>query len=289
MAMSRDGRRLVYQEWDGQVDLYSLDTRAPGAQPQQLTFTTRRDWSPAVSPDGRRIVFASDRTGFNEIWVADSDGGNSLKLTAFSGPYVGNPAWSPDGRQVVFDAPAVDGNFDLYAVDAAGGAPRRLTTDAAEDRFPHFSPDGSWIYFSSRRSGAWEIWRMPATGGGAEQVTFKGGYYSQLAPDGTVYFTRIDQRGIWRAMRGGDPERVVPDLEPAEAWYPAPDSLWYVQHDAHGRIWLASHGYAPGPPGPRFAPIAIENHFSGLSLGPDGRLLFAGVVRSESDLWLMQH
>ncbi|MGE5624199.1 MAG: winged helix-turn-helix domain-containing protein [Bacillota bacterium] len=290
MAMSRDGRRLVYQEWNGQVDLFTLDTRTPGALPQQVTFTTRSDWSPAVSTDGRRIAFVSDRAGFNEIWVADFDGGNSLKLTAFGGPYIGNPAWSPDGRELVFDAPAVDGNFDIYAVDAAGGAPRRLTTDAAEDRFPHFSPDGSWIYFSSRRSGAWEIWRMPATGGDAEQVTFKGGYYSQLTRDGTVYFTRIDQPGIWRVMRGGDPELVVPDLEPADSnnWYPGPDRLWYAQQDAQGRTYLASHGYSPGPAGQRFAPIALLNYRSGLSLAPDGRLLFAGFVRSDSDLMLLQ-
>jgi len=291
MDMSRDGRRLVYQEWDGQVDLFTLDTAVPGALPQQVTFTTRSDWSPAVSVDGRRIAFVSDRTGSNEIWVADFDGGNGLKLTAFGGPYLGDPTWSPDGRELVFDAPAVDGNFDLYTVDAGGGAPRRLTTDTAEDRFPHFSPDGSWIYFSSRRSGAWEIWRMPAAGGGAEQVTFKGGYYSQLARDGRVYFTRIDRPGIWRAMPGGDPELVVPDLEPADAneWYPGPGRLWYVQHDARGRSYLASHGYSPGPPGQRFAPIALLNYRSGISLAPDGRLLFAGVVRSESDLWLLQH
>ena len=290
MAMSRDGQRLVYQEWDGQVDLFTLDTRMPGAQPQQVTFTTRSDWSPAASADGKRIAFVSDRTGSNEIWVADFDGGNSLKLTTLGGPYAGDPTWSPDGRVVVFDAPVVDGNFDIYAVDAAGGAPRRLTTDPAEDRFPHFSPDGSWIYFSSRRSGAWEIWRMPAAGGDAEQVTFKGGYYSQLARDGTVYFTRIDRPGIWRVMRGGDPELVVPDLEPVDSnnWYPGPDRLWYAQQDARGRTYLASHGYSPGPPGQRFAPIALLSYRSGLSLAPDGRVLFAGLIKSDSDLWLMQ-
>ena len=289
MDMSRDGRRLVYQEWGGQVDLFTLDTHAPGSLPQQVTFTTRSDWSPVVSLDGRRIAFVSDRTGSNEIWVADLDGGNSLKLTAFGGPYAGSPAWSPDGRQVVFDAPAMDGNFDIYAMDAAGGAPQRLTTDPAEDRSPHFSPDGSWIYFSSRRSGVWEIWRMPATGGSAEQVTFKGGYYSQVARDGSVYFTRIDQPGIWRVLRSGDPELVVPDLEPADSsdWYPGPDRLWYVQHDSRGQTYLASQGYSSGRPGQPFAPIQIYSYHSGISFTPDGHILFAGLVRNESDLWLL--
>src|SRR5579859_1573163 len=77
-VMSRDGQRMVYEDWNGQTDLFSLDVRAPGAQPQQVTYTTRWDWNPSVSPDGTRIAYASDRTGFSEIWVADRDGGNAL-------------------------------------------------------------------------------------------------------------------------------------------------------------------------------------------------------------------
>jgi Tol biopolymer transport system component/DNA-binding winged helix-turn-helix (wHTH) protein len=289
-VMSRDGQRLVYEEWNGQTDLFSIDTRNPGVAPQQLTFTTRWDWNPSVSLDGKGLAFVSDRTGFSEIWVSDLDGGNALKLTAFGGPYTSGPAWSPDGRYIVFDNPAADGNFDVYEVNADGGTPRRLTTAPAEDRFAHFSPDGKWIYFSSRRSGDWEIWRMLAAGGDAEQVTFKGGYYSKLGPDGAVYFSRINHPGIWRVVPGGDPELVVPDLEEEDCsnWQPGPDRIWYVQRNARGVTSLASHSYKPGGPGQLFAPMKLLSYRSGISLTQDGRLVFAGVVRDESDLMLLQ-
>ena len=286
-VMSRDGQQLVYEDWNGQTDLFSLDLRTPGAQPRQLTYTTRWDWNPTASPDGQRIAFVSDRTGFSEVWVADRNGGNALKLTAFGGPYTSGPAWSPDGREIVFDTPAAEGNFDIYVVNADGGAPRRLTNAPAEDRFAHFSPDGKWIYFSSRRSGDWEIWRMPAAGGDAAQVTFKGGYFSKLGPDGTVYFSRIEHPGIWRVVPGGDPELVVPDLQEEDCsnWQPGPDRIWYIQRDAK-LTYLASHSYTPGGTGQRIGPLKAS-YRSGLSVAPDGQLLFAGVVRDESDLMLL--
>lgn len=288
-VISADGQRLVYEEWNGQTDLFSYDTRRAGADPQQVTYTTRWDWNPSVSPDGRRIAFVSDRTGFSEIWVADRDGGNALKLTAFGGPYTSGPSWSPDGREIVFDSPAAGGNFDIYAVNADGGAPRRLTDSPAEDRFAHFSADGKWIYFSSRRGGDWEIWRMPAVGGAAEQMTFKGGYFSRPGTDGALYFSRIEQPGIWRLMPGAEPSLVVPDLQQEDCsnWALGLDRIWYIQRDARGNTSLASHGYMPGGDGQRVAALKVISYRSGLSLALDGQLLFAGMVRDESDLMML--
>ncbi|HSC47903.1 MAG TPA: winged helix-turn-helix domain-containing protein [Gammaproteobacteria bacterium] len=288
--LSRDGQKMVYEEWNGQTDLFSLDTHAAGAAPQQVTFATRWDWNPAVSPDGRRLAFASDRSGSSEIWVSDRDGGNDLKLTAFGGPYTSSPAWSPDGKAIAFDSPAVNGNFDIYVVSADGGAPRRFTTVPAEDRFPHYSADGKWIYFSSRRSSEWEIWRMPAQGGLAEQVTQSGAYYSQPGPDGALYFSRITHPGIWRlAAGGGEPVLVVPELQPEDCsnWRVAADRIWYIQREASGDTFLASHPYAAGGPGTRLIALPLT-YKSGLSVSPDGKVLFAKVVRDESDLMLME-
>jgi Tol biopolymer transport system component len=289
-VLSRDGRQLVYEEWTGQTNIFSVDGAAPGAAPRQITYTTRWNWNPSASPDGKRIAFTSDRSGASEIWVADRDGDNALKLTAFDGPYTSGPSWSPDGRHLLFDSPAVDGNFDLYEVDPDGGAPKRLTTAPAEDRFAHFSADGKWIYFSSRRSGAWEIWRMPAAGGDAQQVTFKGGYYSQPGPDGAVYFSRDWTPGVWRVKDGGEPELVVPDLEPEDCsnWVVGRDRIWYVQRVAHQPTYLASHGFAAGGPSQRLAALPLLTYKSGIGLTPDGQILLAEVVTDESDLMLLE-
>ena len=291
-TLSRDGKLLAYEEWTGYTNLFSFDPARPSAEAQQVTATTRMNWNPTASPDGKHMAFASDRSGSFEIWVSDRKGDDALKLTAFDGPYTSGPAWSPDSQHIVFDSPAVDGNFDIYEVDAQGGSVRRLTTAPAEDRFAHFSPDGKWIYFTSRRSGSWQIWRIPAAGGEAqaEQVTFEDAYYSQPGADGYVYFSRETAEGIWRQKPGGKPELVVPDLEPEDCsnWVLAKDRIWYVQRPARGPANLASHSYTPGGDGQKVTSLPMLSYKSGLGFTPDGRILIAEVVSDESDLMLLE-
>ena len=91
---------------------------------------------------------------------------------------VSDPVLSPDGRTVVYtvretDLAANRGRTDLWSLDLAtkGAQPRRLTTDPENDSSPQWTSDGSEIYFLSTRSGSSQVWRLPAAGGEAMQVT----------------------------------------------------------------------------------------------------------------------
>jgi len=87
------------------------------------------------------------------------------------------------------------GQSQLYALDAGGGEPRRLTQSGSIDTEPAYSPDGRSIYFVSDRGGSPQIYRMPAQGGNAERVTFTGNYNISPSPsaDGRwlAYVSRI--------------------------------------------------------------------------------------------------
>ena len=114
---------------------------------------------------------------------------------------VSDPALSPDGKTVVFtvretDMAANRGRQDLWSLDLAtkGAQPRRLTTDPENDNAPEWSRDGRYVYFMSSRSGSAQVWRLPATGGEAEQVTSLpldlGSF--RLAPDGARLAVSMD-------------------------------------------------------------------------------------------------
>lgn len=211
-SIARQGNRLayVYRKVDRNI------WRAPGPNstakdgaPVKLIASTRDDIAPQFSPDGKRIVFVSDRTGSREIWVAASDGQNPIQLTNFGGSNTGTPRWSPDGKWIAFDS-RPEGNSDIHVISADGGKPRRVTTETSEDVSPSWSRDGKWIYFGSRRSGNWQVWKTPVEGGQAAQVTKNGGYEAFESADGQYVYYAKREPGIWRIpVEGGEENRVL--------------------------------------------------------------------------------
>jgi Tol biopolymer transport system component len=71
----------------------------------------------------------------------------------------------------------------IYVVDSAAGVPRAITLGPIGSWMPSWSPDGAWIYFSRGLSGAGELWKIPAAGGDAIQVTHSGAFESHPSPD----------------------------------------------------------------------------------------------------------
>ncbi len=187
--------------------------------------------SAQFSPDGKRIVFASNRSGSWEIWVCDSDGSNARQLTFFEGPYANWPRWSPDGRQIAFTGTA-ETHYACYLVGAEGGRPRRLTAGASSDYLPSWSRDGKWIYFVSERTGAIQVWKMPAQGGQAVQVTKQGGHIALESPDGkTLYYAKsCDAPGLWKLpVEGGEETPVLEQFagEQCDKWGVTAEGIYF--------------------------------------------------------------
>jgi Tol biopolymer transport system component/DNA-binding winged helix-turn-helix (wHTH) protein len=285
-VLSRDGRRLVYEEWVGQANIFALDAHAVQPAPLPVTTSTRWDWNPQPAPDGARFAFVSDRSGPVELWVAEAGDSEPQRLTHFGGPYVGAPAWSTNGQRIAFESPATDGNFDIYEVAVEGGAPVRLTDDPAQDRFPHYAADGRSLLYASRRSGDWEIWRLDLATRASTRVTEGGGYFALSDATGAVYYSRVDANGIWRLdPAGGAPTLVLPQLEPIDCanWTLAGSSIWFVARDAERDANLAELDLATGAVR-TVAPLPRMLYKSGLAADAGGRVYYASVVSSESDL-----
>ena len=217
LALSGQGNRLAFAQMSVDLNIYSVGLTGPSAGrkaaglPVNTISSTRMEEAPQFSPDGRRVLFISNRTGDFNLWVCDADGKNPAQLTDIGGLDVSWPSWSPDGRFVAFDAFA-GGNEDIYIVPADGGVAHRMTTNPSGETTPTWSPDGSWVYFSSNRTGRDEVWKIPAAGGAQMQLTSGGGFNPVVAPDGlTVYYLRGGhEKGLWTASTmGGAETRVV--------------------------------------------------------------------------------
>lgn len=189
--MSPDGRRLAYSSTPpssgfGRFELPPDPTREVSLR--RVPASTAVNSNPNCSADGRSFAYGSNRSGLPEIWTSLADGSQPNRITSMDGPETGTPRWSPDGKRIAFDS-APNFNADIFIVNSDGGAPTRLTTEPSAEFNPSWSWDGKWIYFTSNRTGAHEMWKAPSAGGPAVQITRRGGFGGFESPDGKyVYY-----------------------------------------------------------------------------------------------------
>lgn len=155
-----------------------------------LPFSSNaRDTQPAVSPDGTKVVFVSDRDGQPDLYMINLGGRLTaplVRLTQGQGCSSSHPSWLPDGSGIVFESNCQGGNFEIYRaplrytldkrdelrvaqqITPGTQGTERLTSSAADDRYPRVSPDGSAVAFTAFRDGNPEIYLM--SGNGDRQV-----------------------------------------------------------------------------------------------------------------------
>jgi len=218
-TISRTNGRLSFAILNENRNLWRLPLAidgTPEAAPSLLLSSTRKDEGPVYSRDGRMLSFFSDRTGSYEIWACEADGSHPRSLTSFGGAFAGLTDWSVDGRTILFDTVTPNGSQDIWTVPAAGGKAEPLITGPALEAVPTFSRDDRSIYFSSSRSGRFQIWRADRQGGNLTQITKQGGVGAREAEDGYLYYsTQVNVPEIRRVpVNGGDEETILSNPRP---------------------------------------------------------------------------
>jgi Tol biopolymer transport system component len=295
VAIARTGNRLVYCRGVQNVNLWRLPLAVPATpagMPAKFLPSTRVEINPAYSPDGKRVVFHSTRSGKPGLWVGDASGANAADLFVPQRGHAGSPSWSPDGQTIVFDWNDT-GRYQIYAVRAAGGKPHRLTNDPASDTIPNWSADGKWIYFTSTRSGRPEIWKIPASGGAAVQVTRNGGTLPRESPDGrfVYYLKNGGSGGIWRTPvtgQGNDEIQIVPSIYRRHFALSARGIYFVSVAGEDGKHALSHVPFEGGKPKAILTLPRIP--VMGLAVSPDGgSLLYSQVEQISQELALVDN
>jgi Tol biopolymer transport system component len=170
------------------TDIWLIEL-ARGA-PTRFTFDPSFDIHPIWSPDGSRIVFASDRDGpMNLYQRAASGAGNDEELLKSDDRKFSND-WSADGSFILYQNLHPKTNWDLWILPLSGDQKPFpfLQTEFFEFQ-GRFSPDGNWIAYTSNESGPWQVYvrSFPASGG-KWQVSTEGGAQPQWRRDGRELF-----------------------------------------------------------------------------------------------------
>lgn len=150
---SPDGQRVIMSLGDasGSSSIFEMDLRS--RQPRRLTPQSGAiDTAPCYSPDGRQIVFESDREGSQELYIMNSDGSGVRRVSGADGGRYSTPVWSPRGDYIAFTK-QLAGRF-LIGVMRPDGTGERVLTEGYHNEGPTWAPNGRLLMFFRESQGA---------------------------------------------------------------------------------------------------------------------------------------
>jgi TolB protein len=139
---------------------------------QRLTTSPGIDTDPSFSPDGTKILFESDRSGSQQLYVMDVTGANQRRIS-FGGGWYGSPEWSPDGDKIAFTNRGADGQR-IGVVNADGSGVRLITSGPRDDGASWAASSRELIFQRTDASGRTGIYRVSLSGGEARRVQTPG-------------------------------------------------------------------------------------------------------------------
>ena len=206
LDVAPDGEYFLF---DMLGDIYKADLDGGNATPLTQDFA----WNihPAISPDGSKIAFISDRGGVSNVWVMDANGGNLRQVTKEKNNTIHSPKWSPDGEYIVVtkgitstrSIPA--GEIWIYHHSGGSGLPikERVSGKREQNNItdPVFSHDGNYIYYTQSTSGGYRF------------------DYNRDPLEGIFAITRFDRTT-------GEEDRVISGTGGAVVPTPSPDGKY---------------------------------------------------------------
>ena len=233
-TIAREGHALAFQKVTQEISVWELNPNHGKSKTHGIVVSELgRNEAAQVSPDGKKIAFISNRSGSMELWISDRNGSNPFVVTSMGN--VGTPRWSPNGKTIAFDVGWRDRGA-VFVVDVPGGVPRPVAQNDSDNLVPNWSRDGRWVYFASNRTGIWQVWKAPAQGGPAVQVTTHGGFAAYPSTDGlTLYYSKFNlpDPEVWQLPVEGGVETHVSQVRPATwaSWGPSEKGIHFLERD----------------------------------------------------------
>ena len=274
LDVSPDGSTIVMEAVG---DLYVLPIE--GGAARRITSGMAFDSQPKFAPDGKRIVFVSDRDGSEDLWIANADGSELGNLSSNSGTIeFASPSWAPDGTHVVASRTKWGlRTFELWAYHIDGGSGVQITeaksgSDTPSDERANalgavYSPKGRYLYYARKDGGfdydvrlpLWQIVRLDLRNGSEDTLTGAQGSAMRpaLSPDGSLltYVTRYrgdsglrlrdlqtgeDRWLAYPAQRDDQESRFTRDLFPGYAFTPDGSAVVYTSEGGIRRVDTAT-------------------------------------------------
>ncbi len=217
---SVDGKHIVFnsgRSGNNDLEVYMMNYDGTNQHPVTVQKGKGGNFSPALSPDGTRVLYQSNRDGNMEVYIANVNGSDEHNLTNNPSNDI-TPAWSPDGSHVIF-ASDRSGSFEIYTMNPDGSDVKPFYSRKGYVLIrPRYSPDGKMILFGIQVFGSldYNLAVVNADGSELHMVTSGHGQYTQAAwvgDDKIIYSGRQSDGERWQlyvvGLDGSNPVQVT--------------------------------------------------------------------------------
>ena len=280
------------------------DLRETGPDGRERVLTSGRavDRQPVYSPDGRQILFSSNRSGNLDLWSVDRATGRLRQITD-DAAHDWDPAFAPDGRRVVFTSNR-SGNMETWMANADGSEPRQVSHDGEDAQNPTITADG-WVVYVSSNPSKQGIWRVRADGSAPGSLVSVFSSTPEVSPDGryAIYIdsSLSDLRREIRAVEIANGKsvdfriplkgRVTANLTFGRGrWLPGGQAIAFLDLDERGRSGIFVQDFIPGRDTSatrrKLAGFYDDAQIESFGISPDGSRVTLAVLHQDNSLML---
>jgi len=219
------------------------------------------DRQPVYSPDGRQILFSSNRGGNLDLWTIDRESGEIRQVT--DGPEQDwDPAFTPDGKQIVWSSDRGTGHLEVWMANADGSGARQVSHDGFSAQNPNVTADGRWIVYWSGKPDATGMWKVHPDGSDSTLLIRTDPATVDVSPDGRYALypdqDRLNLRNVLRVVEVENGAPVPFSIEVRYAlgapaiiwgrtrWAPDGRSIYFIGQNEQGLSGVFQQEFVPG-------------------------------------------